>query len=121
MNSEVDVDNTEILGQEVISLNGCWVRVYRDVGFGGELVTLYGPGESKDITGWKWPSGDELGDSISSLRTGPNAWFIGYEDEDFEDKTIHVGPNATVARMGDMDNQIDSFQLFNQRPPNWPG
>ena len=117
--SKVDTSDAEAK-----STNGCWVKVYEHVNFEGESIVFHGPEEVRNCSTWKWPDGGTLGDDIGSLVTGPNAWFIGYEDENFEDKRVHVGPDTQVRDLNHvvdgMNDNIDSYKLYATRPPEWP-
>jgi hypothetical protein len=101
---------------------GCWVRVWEHKNFTGRSETFTGPGEDRKLGDNKWPgSDDEIGDDIDSLATGPNAWFEGFEDENFTDSVIRVGPGESIADLDQMaiGDNIDSYRLYNAQPPHW--
>ncbi|OJJ19286.1 hypothetical protein BKI52_20960 [marine bacterium AO1-C] len=65
----------------------------------------------------------EMDDSISSLKTGSQAWLLIFSRTDYEGSSYLVGPNTTLNSLKDlngidMNNNIESFQLFDYAPVN---
>lgn len=90
--------------------------------FSGRSVTFHGPCEDNKLDDNKWPgSDDDIGDDIDSLTTGPNGYLEIFEDENFEDTVVRLGPNQSVADLDTMDigDNIDSYRLYDHKPPHW--
>ena len=81
-------------------------------------------------------SGTEMyrttGGTINSLRTGPNAWLIVFNEADCRGCALRVTPNTkhgdlnNITRYnlqgedeGDWKNQIESFLLYDKEPEFW--
>lgn len=65
----------------------------------------------------------EMDDSISSLKTGSQAWLLLFSRVDYGGSSYLVGPNTTLNSLKnlngiDLDNNIESFQLFDYAPVN---
>ncbi len=65
----------------------------------------------------------EMDDSISSLKTGSQAWLFIYSRVGYEGSSYLVGPNTTLNSLKDlngidMNNNIESLQLFDYAPVN---
>ena len=100
----------------------CYLDVWRDADFGGEMVRIQGPCEyaALDFTQGDW------GDDIGSLRVGPGAFVIAYRRRDFQDEPVTFGPNDEVADLrqlrfdDDMESVkvIDSLKIFARVPYN---
>ena len=88
----------------------CYVDVWRDADFGGEMIRIEGPGEypALDFAQGDW------GDDIGSLRVGPNAFVIAYRRRDFKDEPVTFGPNDEVADLGQLkcDDAIESVKVI---------
>lgn len=100
---------------------GCVVQFWEHNNFGGRSVTIQGPFQVPNLPAYQWPGGGEMGDDIDALATGPNAWIEVFEDENYEDTVVCIGPNQRVADLdtrGIGDN-IDSFKLYDHQPGHW--
>ena len=88
----------------------CYIDVWRDVGFGGERLRIYGPAEYPVL---RLAQGD-WGDDIGSLRVGPNAFVMAYRDRDFKRELTTFGPNDEVEdlRRLRLEDDIDSLKLI---------
>lgn len=94
--------------------DGCYVTIYKDDNFGGKTLTLRGPAEFRNLK--NLPGADEdWGDSIGSLRTGPNTWVTVYNDEDFNDDHYTYGPGSEIRGLPN-DDDIDSIRIFDSNP-----
>ena len=90
---------------------GCWVRIYWDDEFGGKSLKLQGPAEFGDLKHLPG-AGDDWGDQIGSLETGPHAKVILYDDDNFEgDHVMEIGPNSRIGSIGNMDDDVDSMKV----------
>ena len=95
----------------------CYVDVWREADFGGEMLRIQGPGEYPKL---EFEQGD-WGDDIGSLRVGPGAFVIAYRRCDFQDEPVTFGPNDEVADLSqfkfddDIESMkvIDSLKIFN--------
>lgn len=99
--------------------NTCWVRVWEHKNYGGSYITIYGPSENSNITGWKFPGGGKVGDYLASIVTGPGAWCIVYEDEGYGHTQVYLPPSSLTPELSGMLNQIGSYRLYNSKPPEW--
>lgn len=91
--------------------NGCYIDVWKEANFGGETVRIQGPAEYPRL---QFEQGD-WGDSISSLRVGPNAFVIAYRDEDFGgEREVTFGPCDEIADLGELkfEDEIDSMRVI---------
>jgi hypothetical protein len=88
----------------------CYIEVWRDTDFGGEMIRIQGPAEYPNL---RFAQGD-WGDDIGSLRVGPNAFVLAYRDRDFKDGPVTFGPNDEVADMRGLkfDDEADSLKLI---------
>ena len=105
-----------------LTTTGCWVKVWEHKNYEGRSETFNGPAEDAKLGDNKWPgSDDEIGDDIDSITTGPNAWFEGFEDENFEDSVVRIGPNQSIADLDTMEmgDEIDSYRLYDRKPSHW--
>jgi hypothetical protein len=88
----------------------CYVDVWREADFGGEMIRIHGPGEyaSLDFTQGDW------GDDIGSLRVGPNAFVMAYRRRDFQDEPVTFGPNDECVDLGQFkcDDEIESVKVI---------
>jgi hypothetical protein len=100
----------------------CYVDVWRDAEFGGEMLRIEGPGEYPTL---EFAQG-EWGDDIGSLRVGPGAFVIAYRRRDFQDEPVTFGPDDEVADLrrlkcdDDIESVkvIDSLKIFARVPYN---
>jgi hypothetical protein len=90
--------------------NGCYIDVWVKANFEGESVRIQGPAEYASLI---FAQGD-WDDRISSLRVGPNAFVIAYQDPNFGDRQVTFGPDDEVADLGDLkfDDEIDSIRVI---------
>lgn len=58
----------------------------------------------------------DWGDQIDSIITGPNCWVVVYEDENYEDASMIIGPGSQLAHLGGMEDNIDSIRIFDHNP-----
>ena len=88
----------------------CYIDVWRDAGFRGETVRIYGPAEysSLELAQGHW------GDDIGSLRVGPNAFVLAYHRRNFQDEPVTFGPNDEVADLSQFrfDDDIESLKVI---------
>ncbi len=71
--------------------SGCWVQIYDEREFNGDMVTLVGPLEFESFDKG---SGRQLKQGIDSLVTGSKATLRVYEHQMFKDRTIEIGPDT---------------------------
>ncbi|HEY0098791.1 MAG TPA: hypothetical protein VGB76_07535 [Pyrinomonadaceae bacterium] len=88
----------------------CFIEVWRDVNFKGEVIRIYGPAEHPNL---RFVQGD-WGDDIGSLRVGPNAFVLAYRDQNFRDELVTFGPNDEVADLRELKfhDDIDSVKVI---------
>ena len=89
---------------------GCYIDVWVKANFEGESVRIEGPAEYPSLV---FAQGD-WGDKVSSLRVGPNAFVIAYQDPNFGERQVAFGPGDEVADLGDLkfDDDIDSMRVI---------
>lgn len=90
---------------------GCYIDVWKDANFEGESVRIEGPAEYPRL---QFERGD-WGDSIGSLRVGPNAFVIAYRDENFVgERHVTFGPDDEIADLGEwkFEDEIDSMRVI---------
>ena len=95
----------------VSDFSGCFVEIWRDKNFEGEHLLIEGPAEYEALNSL---ARDWSGD-ICSLRVGPNAFVIAYENDSFKGEMICFGPCQEVADLSELnfDDEIDSMKLIN--------
>jgi hypothetical protein len=71
--------------------NGCWVQLYDERNFQGDMLTLVGPIQ---IDNDDKAAGKQLRRNIDSIVTGPKAMVSVYEEKFFKNKSVNFGPNA---------------------------
>ena len=88
----------------------CYVDVWREADFGGEMLRIRGPAEYATL---EFEQGD-WGDRIGSLRVGPNAFVIAYRRRDFQDEPVTFGPNDECADLRQLkcDDDIESVKVI---------
>jgi Beta/Gamma crystallin len=89
---------------------GCYIEVWKGANFEGESVRIEGPAEFPSL---RFAQGD-WGDSIGSLRVGPNAFVIAYREENFGDRQVTFGPEDEAADLGGLkfDDDIESMRVI---------
>ena len=89
---------------------GCYVDVWREADFGGEMIRIEGPAEYATL---EFEQGD-WGDRIGSLRVGPNAFVIAYRGRDFQDGPVTFGPDDECADLAQFkcDDDIESVKVI---------
>jgi hypothetical protein len=87
----------------------CYIEVWRDVNFRGEMIRIGGPAEYPNL---RFLQGD-WEDDIGSLRVGPNAFVMAYRGQDFTDDCITFGPNDEIADLRELrfNDGIDSIKV----------
>lgn len=90
--------------------SGCYIDVWVKANFEGESVRIQGPAEYPSLS---FAQGD-WGDRISSLRVGPSAFVIAYQDPDFGERQVTFGPYDEIADLGDLkfDDDVDSMRVI---------
>jgi len=88
----------------------CYVDVWRDADFGGEMLRIRGPAEYPAL---EFEQGD-WGDRIGSLRVGPGAFVIAFRRRDFQDEPVTFGPDDECAdlRQFKCDDDIESVKVI---------
>lgn len=94
---------------------GCWVTFYESKDYGDKNITLYGPAEFSNLKHLPGGGSVDWGDQFDSLRTGPNAWVIIYNDENFEDDNYTFGPGSNIRQLSNGDD-VDSVKIFDHNP-----
>jgi beta/gamma crystallin len=88
----------------------CYIEIWEGKHFEGAHLRLIGPADypSLQLSAGKW------GDRVSSLRVGPQAFVLAYEDEEFKDKMVSFGPGQTVGDLSEfsLNDQIDSIRII---------
>ncbi|HEX5732979.1 MAG TPA: hypothetical protein VF131_09110 [Blastocatellia bacterium] len=93
------------------SQTGCYVEVWGEKNFEGDHLLIDGPAEFETLS-----SGDkDWGDDICSLRVGPNAFVIAFENSSFAGEMICFGPCQEIADLSEFafDDEIESLKLIN--------
>ncbi len=90
---------------------GCYVEIWRDKNFEGDYLLIEGPAEYETISSLA----QNWADDICSLRVGPNAFVIAYENDSFTGEMICFGPCQEVSDLSEFkfDDEIDSIKLIN--------
>lgn len=90
--------------------SGCYIDVWMKANFEGQSVRIQGPAEYPSLI---FGQGD-WGDRISSLRVGPNAFVIAYQDPNFGERQVTFGPGDEITDLGDLsfDDDIDSMRVI---------
>lgn len=109
-----------------MSTANCYVDFWENDNKDGRTKRFNGPIQISNLSDYYY-SGEnenfhnELDDSISSLATGSQAWLVVYTDNDYKGQSLAVNPNTTINKLSDygMDNDIASFQLFDQKPVDY--
>jgi hypothetical protein len=104
-----------------IKTEGCWVLFHEHDDYTRGKVLFGGPVQVPRADAYEFDNGEDVGDNIDSLVTGPKAWLEVYEDEEYDDTVKRYGPNTKVPRLdaqGIGDN-IDSFRLYDKKPAGW--
>ena len=88
----------------------CYVDVWREANFSGEMLRIEGPAEYAAL---EFEQGD-WGDRIGSLRVGPGAFVIAYRQPDFRDEPVTFGPDDECADLGQFkcDDDIESVKVI---------
>ena len=64
---------------------GCYVKVYDGENFQGRSALWLGPGSDADLRDNRWADSNEMiGDDVDSLITGPDTYFEGFEEPNFQ-------------------------------------
>jgi hypothetical protein len=101
---------------------GCYVKVYDGENFQGRSALWLGPGSDADLRDNRWADSNEMiGDDVDSLITGPDTYFEGFEEPNFQGTLIKVGPNTRIADIHAVGgDDIESFRLLEVRPQVGP-
>jgi peptidase inhibitor family I36 len=91
----------------------CYVNIYEDSGFRGQVVQLQGPSSHSSLKNLK---GRDWDNTIGSLQTGPGCWIVLYKDKDYRDASKIIGPNTSASTLGDMGDQTESLKIFDRQP-----
>lgn len=94
--------------------NGCWVDVFDNEKFQGQMRRLYGPA---DFAGLRIREKD-WGESIKSINVGPGAYVQCYRSDDFDGSIFWMLPNQSIESAAELDipERIDSMRIYD-RPP----
>ena len=89
----------------------CYIEVWRDKSFEGEYLRIEGPAQYDCLRS----AAADWGDDIGSLRVGPNAFVIAYEDKNYKGRKICFGPGEEAADLSGFrfEDQIDSIKVIN--------
>lgn len=107
-------------------MSNCTVTFWKDKNFEDHHKTYDGPQIVPDLNQVQWSgqSHDDMKDDIGSLKTGSQAWVRLYSKANYSGRTALVGPNTDINmenlyddnNEGDMDDTIESFQLYDHKP-----
>ena len=90
---------------------GCWVQLYTERNFKGDMATLAGPVQLDSADKF---TGKQLKRQIDSLVTGPKATLTVYEHAMFQDRSMGFGPNSRegglLTKLG-IGGEIQSLKL----------
>ena len=95
---------------------GCWVEVFEDTNFNDKRLIIHGPAEYANLRSLPGAGNENWGDSMGSLRTGPQTWLIAYADENFGDDSIVIGPGSSIPDLADFEDEIDSIKILDHSP-----
>lgn len=108
-----------------MSSNHCKVQFWKDKNNGGKTKVYEGPASISDLEDEDWKdSNDDMKDDIGSIRTDSQAWVRVYSKADFGGRSALIGPSTDIdadnlyddVEDEDLDDTIESFQLYNERP-----
>jgi len=102
--------------EQPTTTEGCWVVIYEDTNYNDKQLKLEGPAQYANMRGLPNSNGEDWGDSMGSVRTGPRCWVVGYADENYGDTSIIIGPNSELTDLGDMEDEIDSIKILDHAP-----
>lgn len=90
---------------------GCYIEFWSDKEFEGECLRIEGPAECQALES----SDLEWGNSISSLRVGPGAFVLVYDEKAFKGRMTSFGPGQEVADLEEhiFNDEIDSIKVVN--------
>ena len=94
---------------------GCWVTFYESADFRDKSITLNGPAEYSKLNNLPGSGGEDWGDQFGSLKTGPGAWVVVYNDENYSDDHYTFGPGSNIPTLRNSDD-IDSLKIFDHDP-----
>ncbi|MEO8991996.1 MAG: beta/gamma crystallin domain-containing protein [Nitrosospira sp.] len=94
------------VSKDLVTANGCWVKLYDKRNFEGDSLLLIGP---IDVARMIDPFGDNWENRIYSLETGPNANVTIYNNRDFRDEDKFIDPDKKIP---DMSNVLGLFRNF---------
>lgn len=86
---------------------GCWVELYSKDGFNGDRLTLVGP---LDMAKMRGPFGADWKNEVESIRTGPKARIMIFDNENFVEHSEVVLPDRQIPDLDDKMELFDSFR-----------
>ena len=99
---------------EPAASSGCWVRLWEDPNFGGATDTIFGPGEFATMKNLPGAMKTDWNDKIDSIEVGPNASLMVWQDENFGNHSIIMGPGERRGNLSgtpDMEDEIGSMKI----------
>ncbi|WP_298419918.1 peptidase inhibitor family I36 protein [uncultured Kordia sp.] len=107
-------------------MSTCNVSFFKDDDFDGRYKNYDGARNVSDLEDVHWHDhdGDNMKDDISSITTSTQTWIRVYSKANYQGRTALIGPNARIKMEDlmddngedDMDDTIESFQLFDHEP-----
>jgi hypothetical protein len=91
------------------------VHIFEDENFRDDNDLITQPGRYANMRGLPGAAKQDWGDEIDSIRMGPRARATFWEDENFGDNRIDLGPGQERNNLRgdpDMGDQIDSMELM---------
>jgi hypothetical protein len=107
---EIKGDNSR-QGPQRSNSTSCYIELWREKDFEGSYLLIEGPAEYEALIA----VAEDWGNNIGSLRVGPDAFVLAYEDKGFRGEMIRFGPCQEIADLTDIrfDDEIDSMKIIN--------
>ncbi|WP_420574113.1 hypothetical protein [Kordia sp.] len=108
-------------------MSNCTVTFYKDKDYSGKNRTFTEAQKVSDLNDVNWDDDsnrDDMKDDTSSIKTGSQAWIRVFSKENYQGRTVLIGPNSSYNlkdlkddnNEDDMDDTIASFQLYDHEP-----
>ncbi|WP_298513299.1 hypothetical protein [uncultured Kordia sp.] len=108
-------------------MSNCTVTFYKDKDYSGKNRTFTEAQKVSDLNDVNWDDDsnrDDMKDDASSIETGSQAWIRVFSKENYQGRTVLIGPNSSYNlkdlkddnNEDDMDDTIASFQLYDHEP-----
>lgn len=103
------------------------VAFYQDKNYGGGYAIYDGPNHCDSQYYMNYNNGDNMTNSISSLKTGSNSWLTIYDGDNYTGQARNYYPSTECDNLKDHDNPnhgnwgdiIASWRLYSAIPSSW--